>query len=155
MVMAIIVSLLAGVSIVLSRTCNARLGAATSSFVATLLNYVTGLVVASLVLLAVWLNAPPVAKEMPPLWMFLGGLIGVAVVAMLAFTTLNISAFYLSLLTFIGQVFTGVIIDVVLTGSFSWQNLVGGVLVSCGMVFNLLVERKATKDKPAQETDRL
>lgn len=145
MIAAIIVSMLAGATVVLSRTFNARLAAATSDFVATLANYVTGLAGCGVVLLVMWRNAPAPARANPPLWVFLGGVIGVVVVTLMNVTTVKISAFYMTLLTFIGQVFAGVIIDILITGSFSWQNLAGGSLVSAGLIFNLVVERREAK----------
>ncbi|MDL2293041.1 DMT family transporter [Ruminococcaceae bacterium OttesenSCG-928-D13] len=147
MLVAIIISLLAGFTNVLGRTLNAKLTAATSQLCATLMNYVTGLVVSGLILLGLWQQLPPAAAEgLPPLWILLGGgALGVATVTLLNLTTHRISAFYLTLLTFVGQVFTGVIIDIILTKSFSWQNLLGGVLVSAGLAVNLAIDRRDGK----------
>ncbi len=55
-------------------------------------------------------------------------------------TVRRISAFYMTLLLFVGQVFTGIVVDMALTGVFSPQNLIGGALVAAGMAVNLRLE---------------
>ena len=68
---------------------------------------------------------------------------------MLAITLSNvlvvkISAFYLTLFLFIGQVFSGILIDIALTQEFSYINLVGGILVVAGLCVNLLLDRQGS-----------
>jgi hypothetical protein len=42
-------------------------------------------------------------------------------------------------------VFTGVVLDTLIDGAFSLQNLVGGLFVAAGLTLNLLFERRASR----------
>ncbi|MED1370878.1 EamA-like transporter family protein, partial [Bacillus paranthracis] len=55
--------------------------------------------------------------------------------------TPKISAFYLTLLIFIGQLFAGTIIDFILSHELSMGKIVGGIFVLIGLTYNLLVDR--------------
>jgi drug/metabolite transporter (DMT)-like permease len=55
---------------------------------------------------------------------------------------MKISAFYLSLFMFIGQVFSGILVDLVLSHAFSPRNMIGGIFVTAGLCVNLLLDRK-------------
>jgi hypothetical protein len=43
---------------------------------------------------------------------------------------------------FIGQVFSGLLIDVIISQSFSLRNMIGGIFVAAGLCVNLLLDRK-------------
>ncbi len=144
--MPVVVSLLAGVCVVLSRTVNARLAAGSSELVSTWYNYVVGILMAILALLALGmgeLSALPALSG--PIWAYAGGLLGVFVVLLLNVTVARISALYMTLLLFMGQMFAGVVIDMLLTQSFSPQNLAGGALVAMGMALNLWLDQKVKR----------
>ena len=51
---------------------------------------------------------------------------------------------------FVGQVFTGVLMDALIDGSFSTENIIGGVFVSAGLALNLLFERRASRRLTAE-----
>jgi len=53
----------------------------------------------------------------------------------------KISAFYLTLLLFVGQVFAGIAIDAIIDQAFSLPIIIGGVLVGAGLCADLLLER--------------
>lgn len=138
----VVVSLLAGVSVVISRTVNARLCGRSSETVSTWFNYVTGLLLSAIVLLLVGRGELAVADfgGASP-WMYLGGALGVAVVLLSNATVERISAFYMTLLLFVGQVFAGIVVDMALVGAFSMTSLIGGALVAIGMVLNLWLDQ--------------
>lgn len=141
---AVIVSLLTGVTIVVSRTINAGLAEKTSVYVSTVINYMVGLAVACLVCF--------VLGQKEPLWtqavfswqpyLYAGGLLGAGVVFLSNVTVMKVSAFYMSLLTFVGQIFCGIALDAAIDGKFVAENMIGGVLVALGMGINLLVDRR-------------
>ncbi len=141
--MPVTVAALAGVCVVLSRTANARLAARSSDLVSTWFNYIVGLAFAALALLLLGRAelAAPIALS-GRAWIYTGGLLGVVVVVMLNATVARISALYMTLLLFVGQVFAGVAIDAVLTQAFSRANLVGGALVAVGMAINLWLDQR-------------
>ena len=139
---AIIVSFAAGVTVVTSRSLNAKLSEFTGVQVSTFYNYLIGLIVSVPVFVFLGGGVPiragfAVSRE---IFIYFGGILGVCVVVMSNITALKISAFYLTLLMFAGQVFSGVLIDAVISGAFSSRILLGGVLVTLGLCVNLLAD---------------
>jgi len=136
--------LLAGAGIVLSRTINVRLSILTSREISAFFHFFVALL-ASVVLYFLF------AEGETPLWgavlsfrwyLYLGGVIGAAVIVINNFVAARIAAFYLALAIFIGQVLTGVLIDTVLTGAFSVRIFLGATLVASGLVANLFLDRR-------------
>lgn len=116
----IAVSLLSGVSVVVSRTINASLAQQTSVLKSTFFNYGVGLALSTVIFLIAGRNEPMVAQFTlnPNIWVYLGGILGVCAITLLNASVCRISSFYMTLLLFAGQVFTGVVIDTILSGSF-------------------------------------
>ena len=141
--MAVFVSFAAGVGIVLSRTLNAKLSALTSVYIGTFYNYFVGLCLSIPVFLLLGRGEVIYAgfSFSPNIYIYLGGVIGVSVILMSNITVVRISAFYLTLLIFVGQVFSGILIDALLTQAFSPRTIAGGVLVAVGLGVNLVLER--------------
>jgi len=142
---AVIVSFLAGINIVISRTLNAKLADLTSLRTGTFYNYLIGLFISIPVLLLLGRSeilALPEFVISPNWYIYLGGILGVCVVLLSNITVVKISAFYLTLLLFIGKVFSGILIDIVISQEFSSRNLIGGILVAIGLCVNLLLDSK-------------
>ena len=146
-IVAVAVSVLAGASMVVSRTLNAKLARQTSIWTGSLYSYLTGLAAAILIFL-IFAHPGTVFTEFvisPRFYIYLGSLLAVCVVVLSNITVVKISAFYLTLLLFTGQVFAGIGVDIVLSGAFSTRNLIGGILVALGLCVNLLLDRKLKK----------
>ena len=142
--LAVTVSFAAGVSIVVSRTLNAKLADLTSVCVSTFFNYFIGLIVSFFVFLLLGRNEM-IYKEFVfsrDLYIYFGAALGVCVVFITNLTVAKIPAFYLTLLVFVGQVFSGVLIDALISREFSPRNLIGGILVAVGLCVNLLLDNK-------------
>lgn len=151
----IIFSFLTGVFLLLSRNINAQLAGKTSVMVSTWYNYSVGLAVSIIVALiagGIGLSGLPV-KISPSVGIYLGGAIGVFVVALSNASTSKIPAFQMTLILFAGQMFAGIGLDVMLSQSFSKPNLVGGVFVTLGLFVNLWLER--SKERRADRTGKL
>ena len=146
MLLYILVSVLAGVCIVLSRTINAKLAEKIGLFQGTLFNYIFGLIFSFLFFLLSKdsFNISKFKLGSIPLWAYLGGLAGVVVVVLCSYITPKITAFYLTLLIFIGQLFVGIIIDYFSLNILSIGKILGGLLVLVGLVYNLLLDKKAS-----------
>jgi len=138
----IILSLLTGFTIVVNRTINAALAEETNTFYSTLYNYITGLVTGIVLLLILGMNTAGAAPANQPLWMYFGGAVGVIVVCLSNLIVVKISSVSMTLLTFIGQIFTGILLDALLTGAFSMVNLIGGFFVTAGLAINLFLDSK-------------
>ncbi len=137
---------LSGVFYVVSRSLNAAMSERAGVTVGTLYNFITGLVTAIPVLLLVGRGELGGTFTLSPKWwIYLGGACGVACVQLSTLIVRRVSALYISLLCFIGQIFAGVALDALLSGAFSMPNFVGGLLVTAGLCLNLLLERREAK----------
>jgi len=143
-IIAVAMSFIAGVTIVFSRTLNAKLADLTSVRVSTFYNYLVGLFV-SLPVFFLLGRGEVVLSEfaLSPHWhIYLGGVLGVCIVLLGNIVVVKVSAFYLTLFVFIGQVFSGVLVDMIITEAVSVRNLVGGVLVAAGLSVNLILDNR-------------
>lgn len=143
MMIYILIAILAGVSIVVARIINSNLALRIGIFQGTFYNYVIGLFFSILFL---FLNneALMISKETMksvPLWAYLGGLTGVLVIVLSSYLTPKISAFYFTLLMFLGQLFVGIIIDYFTLNILSIGKIVGGFSVLVGLNYNLLIDK--------------
>jgi len=145
-----------GFSIVLARTLNAKLADLTTVQIGSFYNHVTGLIVCVIgcvVILFIWgpNTLAHTAKDLTFVglllfssewYIYTGGVLGLIVIILSNLTVIKVSAFYLTLLVFIGQVFSGVVIDMLITQEVSMRNIIGGILVSIGLSVNLLLDNK-------------
>jgi len=136
-----------GVLLIVSRSYNARLADSTSVYVSTFFNYFCGLLTAIPVFLLFGRNESIWAglALAPNWWTYLGGALGVLTVWLSNIVVVRIPQLYITLLMFVGQVFTGVLLDALMDGALSAANIAGGVLVALGLALNLLLERRASR----------
>jgi transporter family-2 protein len=149
-VVPVVVSLLTGVTIVVSRSLNACLTQQTGVLQGTFFNYAVGLTVSAVILLAVGRGEPMLAhfSLSPRVYIYTGGMLGVCTVTLFNAASSKISSFYITLLSFAGQVFSGIAMDALLSGSFSLLNLIGGVFVTAGLTQNLWTDKKIRAAAP-------
>lgn len=143
---ALLMAIASGVSGVTSRLANAQLSGHTSPLGSSFTNHWVGLI-GSIVLLLIAqpnfmgsLYVPDV-----PWWVYIGGAWGVAMVMLWNIAGLKVSAFQLTLLSFIGQVFAGIAFDLLLGNGFSQQTFIGGSFVVVGVLMNMIVGQKRIK----------
>ncbi len=139
-VIAVVLSLCSGITIVASRTINSKLSQQSSPLAGSLLNHLVGLPICVLLFLLLQAPGQGVVINNNPL-IYLGGVLGVATVLLFNITVPHISAFKLTLLTFSGQVFTGILIDYLQGIQSSQATFQGGVIISIGLLINALLER--------------
>lgn len=143
MIVPIILSFLTGITVVTSRTINARLAQKTSMLTSTWYNYLVGSLVSFLMLIIFFKNIDFTPFSFSKnISMYLGGVLGVVTVLLSNITVTKISSYYMTLLLFVGQIFSGIILDVILTNEFSTINLVGGILVSIGLSLDLWIDKR-------------
>lgn len=147
MIFASILAILAGASIVISRIINANLGDKIGVFSSTFFNYIVGFTFSLIILLFTKeLTAlPNLPLNEVPLLGYLGGFLGVIVVSFSSFVAPKISAFYMTLFCFIGQLFIGMILDYMSLGTLSFGKIIGGILVLAGLTYNLNIDKKAVE----------
>ncbi len=143
MVIAVLGVLLSGVTIVLARMCNARLAQSCGAPYSSLMNYITGLLGS---LIAFFLTGAVVTSVFPAkggsFTMYLGGALGLVSVYMLNRITHRLPATQMTLLIFIGQLFSGLLIDYFAIHKFSLGTLAGGLLVLLGLAVNIFSDKR-------------
>lgn len=145
-IIPVLLSLLAGVTVLLSRLINGRLARASSVSTATLSNYAAGLLGSALLL--PFLGLPQAIPQGIPFTAFLGGAVGTAVVILSNHIVGRISSFYMTLALFVGQVVAGLLLDMLLEGSFPLRTALGGLLVLLGLTASLLQDRARRRKAP-------
>ncbi|SHK48253.1 Putative inner membrane exporter, YdcZ [Anaerocolumna jejuensis DSM 15929] len=146
LVIYLILSILAGVTVVLGRILNAKLAEKIGTVQATVINYVVGIFFSFLFLLI--MNRGLSFTSHPsqlPFWAYLGGILGVAIIMISNYTTPRVPAFYLTLLVFLGQLAVGILIDWLVSKDFSPLKLIGSLFVVAGFTYNLLLDKKSSK----------
>lgn len=141
-IIAIIISVLAGVAIVFTRIFNSKMAEKMGLFQGALMNYIAGLIVSVLITLITseYLIISHEQFMSIPLWAYLGGILGIGIVVLSSYLTHKVSVFYLTLLIFIGQLITGVLIDYFVTQEIPIGKSIGGLLVIGGFLYNLKVD---------------
>ena len=145
--MSLVMAIAAGVSAVFSRLTNARLSVRTSAAGSTFTNHWVGLV-GCIVLMFV---AEPdimgcLQGAVAPVWAYCGGLIAVGMITLWNVAGPKVSAFRLTLLSFVGQVFMGIAIDLLIGNGFSKRIFIGGVFVVAGVLLNMMTDQEKAED---------
>lgn len=139
----ILLAVLSGLTVVLSRILNANMALKIGIYQSTFFNYITGFALSALLLLV--MPGGIVLTSGVPFWSFFGGAIGVLVVALQSFVTHRVSNYDITLLTFIGQLSTGVVIDLLLGNTIPKPKMIGGLVVFAGLLYNILADRQDSK----------
>ena len=147
---AVLLSFAAGLTFVISRTLNARLANVTNAYISTFYHYFIGLIVSILAFLLLGGNEAiypefGVAPLSSSWYIYTGGIVGIAVILLGNVTVMKISAFYLTLLVFIGQVLSGILIDLIISQELSIRYFIGVILVTMGLCVNLLLGHKKSQ----------
>lgn len=144
--LAVLVSLLSGFSMVLARISNARLAERAGLGYSTIMNYVTGLSGSLLIYLCMTSRQiPPIPAEGESFLIYLGGALGAVAIYLCNLVTPRLSALQFTVILFVGQIFSSMLLDALLLGVFSAGTLAGGVVVALGMALNIRAEQKEAK----------
>lgn len=136
MLLIAVLAVLVGANTVLCRYLNAIYAQRNGLNMGTLINYITGLVTALMVLLVFgdpMAPQPVGALTFRTVMMFLGGALGVAMIQILIYITPRMPAFWGTVMIFISQLGAGLVLDYTLSGTFSLGKLLGGLMVLLGL----------------------
>ena len=141
MTVIFMMAFLAGAARTVSRCINAKLSSVTSVMSGAFWNYLVGTAcaIAALVVAGERLNEP--VAGILPRWAYLGGPIGLAFVALSNFVIPRLSAFAMTILVFLGQIGTGLILDAVTDNAMSDQKAIGAMLVLVGLGIQTMGEK--------------
>jgi transporter family-2 protein len=140
----IILAVLCGCITIISMVVNSHLAKKIGVFQGTLINYIVGLI-GSILLITIVKGSIDLSLDSYsklPLLAFLGGVLGVIVVSSSSIVIPKIPTIYTTLLIFIGQLFTGIIIDYFREGFISKGKIIGGLLILLGIIYNSNIDKK-------------
>lgn len=146
--LAVLLSIGSGITVVLSRTVNARLSAKTGALGGSLVNHLVGLPITILFALLFVPKSQMFVASPTPFWAYLGGMLGVTTVLLFNIVVPKISALNLSILSFIGQIFTGIFLDILVGNDFSNSSFTGGIIISIGLILNFILDAFHSKNTP-------
>lgn len=136
----IIISIISGAIVVISRILNTRLSEKVGLFESSFYNYLTGLL-SALILFALVKDKFTFSQvNTIPILAYLGGALGIIVVILSSVVTPKMSSFYITLIIFIGQLFSGIIIDCLSLKTIPFPKIIGGLLVVLGLGYNLYID---------------
>lgn len=147
-ILYLLLSILAGFTVVIARSINSNLAEKIGTFQGTLINYIVGLTFSFLFLFISneTLSFSFDKMQAIPVEAYFGGVVGVIVIVLSNYTTPRISAFYLTLLVFIGQLFAGILIDYFSFQDLSIGKIIGGLFVLAGLTYNLRIDKKSPSE---------
>lgn len=145
--LALVLSFAAGISLVISRMLSASLSRSTSPLASSFLTHLIGLPAAILILLLIAKGEVAGFANLTsvPVLAYTGGILGIFILMLTNITLEKVSALNVTLLIFVGQVFSGVVIDLIMGNSFSSRTFIGGIIVSVGIIAQTLIANKGNK----------
>lgn len=138
----ILLALFSGCLVLLSMVFNSQLAKRIGVFNGTLVNYMVGLATTLIVLGIMQVPVSIHVKSLTgiPFWAFLGGVLGVAVVAASNVIIPKVPTVYVALLSFAGQLLAGIVIDIVMNGTVSYGKVIGVALIIAGLAYNSYID---------------
>lgn len=134
---SVLISLGAGITVVLSRIVNAHLSQRIGVLQGSLVNHLVGLPFCLLLALSIGVNESSAATLFMAgdfrLWIWCGGMLGVITVALSNVIVPKIPAYQLSLFLFCGQLFCGMLLDVFCGGALNKREFGAGIMVAAGI----------------------
>jgi transporter family-2 protein len=138
-----ILAFIAGTLTIISMVTNATLAKYVGTAQSTFVNFIAGLLIS--LIMFFFFNNQSLAFINFPLWALLGGFLAVFIVIITNLVIPKIPAIYTSLLIFIGQLLTGIIIDFLVNHSANKNKIIGVSIIVLGLFFNFMVDKKDNK----------
>lgn len=143
----ILISIFSGVIIVTSRILNTKLSDEIGLIESSYFNYFTAAITSVIMFLIIKEKFNLSSFEELPLYVYFGGFLGVIIVILNSVVTPKLPAFNVTLLIFIAQLFTGIVIDWLISGTVPLMKISGGILVVVGLSYNLYIDYADEKSK--------
>jgi len=130
----------AGALTLISMITNSKLSTYVGTRQSTLVNFTAGLIVS--IILYFLFQETTFKLISLPLWAYFGGLMGIFIVIISNIVIPKIPTVYTTLLIFIGQLLTGVLIDFIQYRELSVYKFIGVLLITAGLYFNFIIDKK-------------
>lgn len=138
----------AGALTLISMITNSKLSTYVGTRQSTLVNFTAGLSVS--IILYLLFQETTFKLISLPIWAYFGGFMGIFIVIISNIVIPKIPTVYTTLLIFIGQLLTGVLIDFIQYRELSLYKFIGVILITAGLYFNFIIDKK-DQLKKAQE----
>ncbi len=142
-IVAMTLSFSVGSALVFQRVANSKLSEKTNTTISTAYTYIIGLLGSALALLVFGGGELSMGLTLPSNWvLYIGGAVGTLTVFLSMICVSKVPAYTLSALIFVGQVFSGIILDSFLIGEVAIITLVGGIIVTLGFALDMIISKK-------------
>jgi uncharacterized membrane protein YdcZ (DUF606 family) len=147
-----ILAFIIGISIVIDMMLNGKLAMRLGMINGIIINYLMA-AITSAILCTVMVRSVKVYSSIAsvPLYYFIGGFIGVLTTCLFNLIVPKVSAFYVVILCFIGQLFASAVIDYVYLNQFSKGKVIGGVLFLIGLFLNAKADYRYNREKLSRQ----
>lgn len=133
-----LIPFISGIFIVFTMTLNSFIGRKTSLLEGVFLNYLFGLF--TIITISIFYNYTFTTS---PMYSYLGGLLGVTVIFISNYFIPNIPVIYTVFLGFLGQIFSGILIDYFFNkNEFEIKKIIGAILVIIALLYLFIIEKK-------------
>lgn len=139
MIIACLMALLSGASLIVSRSLNGLLAQETSPYSSTLMNYLTGSIASFVLVMMIepyMIQAFNISDFYIRGTQFLGGVIGVFNIFILNKIVMKTSPVQLTFVIFLSQMISAMILDAIFLTTISFTKILGCVLVIIGMIIS-------------------
>lgn len=145
--LAMLLAFASGITLVVSRMLNADLAKSTGAVSGAFINHAVGLPAAVLALLLLGRGEAGLLAGIgvPPWWAYMGGVLGIAVVVLTNWFVPKISALNGSLLLFVGQLASSVVIDAACGFENPPRLIIGGAVITIGVITGTILDRGKKK----------
>ena len=143
----ILLAMFGGVLTTLSMVVSSTIAKKIGLIQSTIIHYIGGLIGGVFILIGMGSSSAPSIIDMSkmPLYIFLGGVMGVMVVYASNVVIPKIPVVYSTLLMFSGQMLCAIIIDAIVMGDFSWKKLLVAIIVVLGIFYNSKIDAKESE----------
>ena len=152
-IFAVWIAIGSGVTVVLSRSVNIRLSEHIGALRGSLVNHLVGLPITIVIMLVMSSDFSTIeltTNSLNPL-IYLGGVLGVLIVYLSNIVVPKIPSFRLTILTFVGQILTGVLLDLLINKTYSAEVMEAGIIIATGILITIITEHKNTIRKRKRE----
>lgn len=139
-----------GCSIVLSIIFNGKVASEVGAKQASLINFITGLALITGIYLLFDRGSLFPKSQLSP-YLYIGGALGVGVVILSSQVINKLSALYVTILAFLGQMFTAMVIDYIQSGVLDKANILGSIVMLVGLILNVYFDGEQNKDLNEEE----
>lgn len=144
--MYIIFALLAGALVIVSISLNGNLATKVGLIQSSITNYLVGLIcsiIFYLIFNRLVFDFPINELGEFPFYYMLGGAVGSIIICLNNLLINKISAVYVTIIIFLGQMTTGILIDYIKLGIFSKGKVIGGLLILIGLIVYVFGDKRA------------